>query len=814
MSKLTIVEGNSNDKDNVRAIMVKGEKGDSAYDLYVKNGGTLTEEEWLDAFLNAENYYTKSEVDESQTNQNNKINKKPYYFNNVAEMKAYNLAAGDTVITNGYYATNDGGGALYTIRTKTNEDVEDNASIHFLQNNLVAELTESKTGDFIKTKFLNLSALNTEEAATENYEKICKILNKGYNLYFTDNYYFKNADISNAYPITRKTYLYGENNECGISFFSNNSNYLFVLENGDLYLERMSFNSNDTSYRSCILRNSTKDTEKYKYGNIYVENCIFNGLIELIYSYQSTSHIYPASFEWGMGEISVTNCIFENILSTFIDISRMPCKYITFNDNRVHNFSYCLIKVMWNIVGSDDDDDDTINQYRKFIDGVIVKNNYVINDDNVFGIGNLYYSVVAAKCREIIIENNYVEGMKSIENSTSLNPFYAIAEEVIVKNNVCKNNVNFSGYENKVIKSKAGLNSIKTYINNNFIIEKDFLTTINNSFDNPYSSEDLITNCTFQLLQNIVNTIEFNISDNVFEIPYINNQTTSSAINNFIFNNNKLICDRWEGYLIRPTSTNSIIEINDNIIEIKENTNKSFSLINADYALPNSIINVNNNNIKCNNNSLLVISLNPPAAESGATIAAKSLIMQNNIIYNQGTPSSSNTLFNIYRGKISDLLIFKNNYYYTNGKERFYRLTISDKPIIYDIIYESELFNDTTALQNSIIQFDNYIYTTPQKYKLSLEFDDTQEMKLNYYFTLFSENGVNYIKYKKQNEETETISPIFNPTQLTSYMHCESNPTFTNFVRLAISSTYNQIRFNNSLFSDGHHKVKIKVETI
>ena len=28
MSKITIIEGNSNDKDNVRAIMVKGEKGD------------------------------------------------------------------------------------------------------------------------------------------------------------------------------------------------------------------------------------------------------------------------------------------------------------------------------------------------------------------------------------------------------------------------------------------------------------------------------------------------------------------------------------------------------------------------------------------------------------------------------------------------------------------------------------------------------------------------------------------------------------------------------------------------------------------
>ena len=64
MSKITIIEGNSNDKDNERAYMVKGERGYSAYDLYVKNGGTLTEEEWLDAFLNADNYYSKSEIKE------------------------------------------------------------------------------------------------------------------------------------------------------------------------------------------------------------------------------------------------------------------------------------------------------------------------------------------------------------------------------------------------------------------------------------------------------------------------------------------------------------------------------------------------------------------------------------------------------------------------------------------------------------------------------------------------------------------------------------------------------------------------------
>ena len=63
MNKIIIIEPNPNNKDQVKAYLVKGEKGYSAYDLYVQNGGTLTEEEWLDAFLTAENYYTKTEVD-------------------------------------------------------------------------------------------------------------------------------------------------------------------------------------------------------------------------------------------------------------------------------------------------------------------------------------------------------------------------------------------------------------------------------------------------------------------------------------------------------------------------------------------------------------------------------------------------------------------------------------------------------------------------------------------------------------------------------------------------------------------------------
>ena len=63
-------------------------------------------------------------------------------FDTVADMKlATNLVNGSYAQTLGYYAKEDGGSALYTIREKTVSDVENDGSIIFIANNLVAELT-------------------------------------------------------------------------------------------------------------------------------------------------------------------------------------------------------------------------------------------------------------------------------------------------------------------------------------------------------------------------------------------------------------------------------------------------------------------------------------------------------------------------------------------------------------------------------------------------------------------------------------------------------------------------------------------------
>lgn len=62
------------------------------------------------------------------------------FYDSVADMKLGKNFDGSTVITNGYYKPNDGGGGTYIIRTKKTTDVDDGGSIHFLNDDLVAEL--------------------------------------------------------------------------------------------------------------------------------------------------------------------------------------------------------------------------------------------------------------------------------------------------------------------------------------------------------------------------------------------------------------------------------------------------------------------------------------------------------------------------------------------------------------------------------------------------------------------------------------------------------------------------------------------------
>lgn len=63
------------------------------------------------------------------------------YYNSVAEMRASETAiVGRPCVTLGYYEPNDGGGAIYIIRSKKESDTDDGGSVLFLDNGNVAEM--------------------------------------------------------------------------------------------------------------------------------------------------------------------------------------------------------------------------------------------------------------------------------------------------------------------------------------------------------------------------------------------------------------------------------------------------------------------------------------------------------------------------------------------------------------------------------------------------------------------------------------------------------------------------------------------------
>ena len=288
-TRLTIVEGNSNDKDNVRAIMVKGERGYSAYEIAVQNGYTGTEAEWKDSFLNADNYYNKSEVDSSQTNQNNIINKKPYYFNNVANMKAYNLVAGDMAITKGYYSANDGGGSNYNI-VNDNTLVDDGGSIIELNNGLRAKL-------IINDK-INVEQFGSYGDSIHNdTNTIQNAINyaKGKNTVLT---FSKNEYLISNILINNKILIDGNNSI--LKCINNNENYIIKVENQGLnksIIKNLKINGNNNNSNGLTLYSQNYQDTYATVENIEVFNCLKNG-INITGDYSNTS----------IRELKIINC--------------------------------------------------------------------------------------------------------------------------------------------------------------------------------------------------------------------------------------------------------------------------------------------------------------------------------------------------------------------------------------------------------------------------------------------------------------------------------------------------------------------------
>ena len=226
----------------------------------MKDNGTFTEPIPIGA--DAANVKTEDGITVEE-----KIGKKTYYFNNVAEMKAYKLKNGDYVTTLGYYAANDGGGANYLIRTKTNADVQDNGSIHFVGSNLVAEL-------LVENNVINIKQFGVKnDGVTDSSTQLKNIMN------FTGDIEGCGGTVVISEPIIIKNNINKINIDFKDTVFLNNSentiDFCFkIISNNNTrvrgYLKNMYINSNGKS----LIGLHIQDTLQFKLDNIDIKGSI------------------------------------------------------------------------------------------------------------------------------------------------------------------------------------------------------------------------------------------------------------------------------------------------------------------------------------------------------------------------------------------------------------------------------------------------------------------------------------------------------------------------------------------------------------
>lgn len=200
----------------------------------------------------------KTEIEElfDEANQNLK---KIKHFNSIAEMKA-DATILDTymVVTLGYYKKNDGGGATYLIRTKTSNDVEDDGTIHFISNNLVAELV-IKNNTLTPEEF---GIINLEDATEKLQKLIDYCIANDYILRMSNKTY----NITNLYLKTVTMFCEGTN----FQLLENATTGLTITSTSKKYIEFSNFNvlGNDTATAITVVHCKNLRLNKIKIQNV------------------------------------------------------------------------------------------------------------------------------------------------------------------------------------------------------------------------------------------------------------------------------------------------------------------------------------------------------------------------------------------------------------------------------------------------------------------------------------------------------------------------------------------------------------------
>ena len=364
------------------------------------------------------------------------LNKKPYYFDTVNDMKNADLKEGSIAITLGYYEINDGGAAEYKIVDSTKNYKET------LNNNLYAELIIK---DEVNIKQFGAKGDNQTDDSIVFNNAISYVLNHNLKLYIDKSTYL----INNMLIITGSN----ANIYCdGILRTTNNSTIISIegsLHN--IYIHKLQssnrggiglFSKGSLTFTNIIIDNIDNfnkgislDTSTSPNGGIYYNYIKSNQIIanKCIYLNANNKYINQNYFYMGglMGNIGIAseqivesqgeyngncfyNCGFEN-LQTCIDINNFT--HNTFKDFRLYESITGPIFI--NLHNCDR------NLFESNITSALLQNQNISDDISTRRRANIfncfvtqYGSTTSQYCNKLLSYNHIFEVVENIDLPT------------------------------------------------------------------------------------------------------------------------------------------------------------------------------------------------------------------------------------------------------------------------------------------------------------------------------------------------------------------------------------------------------------
>lgn len=515
----------------VKILMLKGEKGEQ---------GDLNPSHIVDNLTSTDN--TKVLSAKQGKVLKDLVDKKPYYFDTVADMKAGNLNAGDMAITKGYYSSNDGGNGEYTI-VDDNNLVDDGGSILELTNGLFAKL-------IIKNDIVNVKQFGAKgDGTTDDSTAIQKTIDYGKIVKFTDGNYLINTQLnlksntklignkkatiktnglSNNYLlrgdgnyIATNIYKYiitGEEESKNFVLVDNNINYsftipgkYFVANNEVVIVPRflnatvrtVNFSNNiefeislevteNTNNMYNITASSTLSSNQLP--NNYIENVEIDGI-----NFENSNYSLNNKNLYAIGlfvckNIKIKNCTAKNLclfhsqINVNISASTSTDNYINFGMNT--NMLNDNIVLENNVINGKQENDileiqeNTSAIYILYSKNILITNNNIKWTNNGISLwgGNVGGSYLSLK-DSIKFCNNIVVTNNKIENVKNGGIWSSRAFNITVSNNYLDNGgdvgIDFEGTLNAV----ADGNVVNNFINGNlsvFFGSSDIIFSNNN----------------------------------------------------------------------------------------------------------------------------------------------------------------------------------------------------------------------------------------------------------------------------------------------------------------------------------------------